>query len=264
MTTSEELYQKGVEITKRFRGGDASKVPPGSPSYDVIPGLRQLVTEWVFGSSWSRPVLDIKHRSMATISALTVLGREPQLKNHIRNALNLGLSKEQVSEVILHVMFTGGVPASLNALQIARQVFDERPDVPYNPDPIVPAATAEERLQQAVNIRRKIYGEGGPKPVIRHGEVADMEYARLNIGYFFGTIWSRPALDLKSRVICTLSAQTVLRLEHQIPNHVKAALNVGLTKEQIMEVFNHLMFYGGWDASINAMALANDVFYGRV
>ncbi len=262
MATSEELYQRGVEIVGRFRGGPAGATP-GSSSYDMIPGLRRLVTEWAFGGTWSRPALDIKHRSMATISALTVLGREPQLRNHIRNALNLGVTKEQVAEVILHVGFHGGVPASLNALRVAGEAFEERPDLPYNPEPIVPASSAEERYEQAKKIRLQVYGEGGPRPVLRHDEIYDLELSRLNIGYFFGTLWSRPALDLKSRIICTLSVLVVLARGPQIANHVRAALNLGLTKEQVMELFHHLMFYGGWEASLNAMARANDVIYGR-
>ena len=264
MATSEELYQKGMEVLNRFRSEGPPRATAGPTPYDMIPGLQRLVAEWVFGGTWSRPTLDIKYRSMATISALTVLGREPQLRNHVRNALSVGITKEQVAEVILHMMTHGGVPSTLNALRIAGEVFDERPDLPYNPEPIAPASTAEERFKQAATVRRQVYGEGGPRPVLRREEVYDRENSIQNIGYIFGTLWGRSTLDLKSRIICTLSALMVLGREPQIPNHVKAALNLGLTKEQIMEVLLHLMFYGGWDASLNAMAQANDVFYGRV
>ncbi len=264
MVSSDELYEKGSEVLNRFRSGSPVNPSQGPTSYDMVPGLRRLVAEWAFGGTWARPALDIKHRSMATVAALTVLGREPQLRNHIRNALSIGVTKEQVAEVILHVMIHGGAPATLNALRVAGEAFKERPDLPYDPEPISPPNSAEERYQKATDIRKQVYGEGGTKPVISQDEVYDMEYARQTIGYIFGVMWSREALDLKSRIICTLSALTVLGREAQIPRHVRAALNLGLTKKQIMEVLSHLMFYGGWDASINAMTKANDVLYGRV
>ncbi len=263
MATSDELYQKGTEVLGRFRSGGGTGGIKGSPSYDAMPGLQRLVTEWAFGGTWSRPVLDIKYRCMATISALTVLGREQQLKNHVRNALGAGLTKEQIAEVMLHVMPHGGAPATLNGLRIAMEVFQERPDLPYNPEPIVPAQTEKERYDKAAEVRQKVYGKDGIRPVIRHGEVYDMDFAKQTIGYIFGVIWSRKTLDLQSRIVCTLSALTAMRLEPQIPNHVRAALNLGLTQDQIMELFSHLMLYGGWDASINAMARANDAFHGR-
>ena len=263
MSTSDELYERGRQLLARFRNGSQGGEPKGSPSYDVMPGLRRLIDEWAFGGTWARPVLALRHRSMITVAALTVLGREPQLRNHVRNALGAGVTKEEVAEVILHVMPHGGAPATLNALRVAGEIFQERPDLPYDPEPIAPAQSQEERYQRASEVRREVYGEDGIRPVVRHGEVYDMDHALQTIGYIFGVIWSRPALDLQSRIMCTLSALTVLGREAQIPNHVRAALNLGLSREQIMEVLSHLIFYGGWDASVNAMARANDAFYGR-
>ena len=128
MATSNELYEKGIAILNHFRGSNRDAPIQAPSSYDVMPGLHRLVAEWAFGGTWDRPGLEIKYRSIATISALTVLGREPQLKNHIRNGLAAGVSKEQIAEVILHVMPHGGAPTTLNALNIANEVFKDTPD----------------------------------------------------------------------------------------------------------------------------------------
>lgn len=88
--------------------------------------MGEWVTASLFGDVWGRPELDKKIRSIATMSALTVLGREPQLKGHINYALNLGWTKEEISELFFHLVFYGGLPASLNALGVAREVFKER------------------------------------------------------------------------------------------------------------------------------------------
>ena len=263
MATSNELYEKGIAILNHFRGSSRDTPIEAPSSYAVIPGLHRLVAEWAFGGTWDRPGLEIKYRSIATISALTVLDRQPQLKNHIRNGLAVGVSKEEIAEVILHVMPHGGAPTTLNALNIANEVFKDTPDIPFDPEPIFISQTEDERQNKASEIRVKLYGVKGPRPLIRDSEIYDMDYAMQTIGYIFGVIWNRSTLDLQSRIICTISALVVLGREKQIPNNIKAAINLGLSKEQVMELLYHLMFYGGWDASITAMAIANDTFHER-
>ena len=124
MTTSEERVRRGEEVYLELTAG-ATKGPVG-PEYDLVPGMRDWVTASLFGDVWGRPALEKKIRSIATMSALTVLGREPQLRGHINNALNLGWTKEEISELFFHLAFYGGLPISLNALRVAREVFQER------------------------------------------------------------------------------------------------------------------------------------------
>ena len=125
MTTSEERYQKGLEVRRQLAGG--GEFQSSAPAaFEIAPGFERLVTECLFGEVWTRPGLDMKTRSIATMAALTALGREPQLRGHIGYALNLGHSKETIAELFVHLALYVGVPATLNALRIAKEVFDER------------------------------------------------------------------------------------------------------------------------------------------
>ena len=72
--------------------------------------------EALFGTIWQRPGLAIARREMITLSALTVLQRENQLTRHVANALNLGLTPQQVIEVMIHASWYGGVPTAFNAM----------------------------------------------------------------------------------------------------------------------------------------------------
>jgi len=74
---------------------------------------------------WSRPGLELPHRSMITIAALTALGREPELKSHIRGGLNLGLTREQIVEIIMQMAFYAGQPAAHAGFRAAKEVFDQ-------------------------------------------------------------------------------------------------------------------------------------------
>ena len=83
--------------------------------------------EFPFGDIYSRPGLDLRAREIATIAALTALGNaSPQLKVHIEAGLNVGLSREEITEVMMQMAVYAGFPAALNGLFAAKEIFDLR------------------------------------------------------------------------------------------------------------------------------------------
>jgi len=87
--------------------------------------LQELVTEYCWGAVWTREGLPRKSRSILTLGMLSALNRAPELKVHIRGALNNGLTREEIREVFLQVAIYCGVPASVEAFRCAREVFAE-------------------------------------------------------------------------------------------------------------------------------------------
>jgi 4-carboxymuconolactone decarboxylase len=82
------------------------------------------VIEFPFGDIYCRPGLDLRAREIATIAALTALGNaSPQLKVHIEAGLNVGLSREEITEVIMQMAVYAGFPAALNGLFAAKEIF---------------------------------------------------------------------------------------------------------------------------------------------
>lgn len=93
---------------------------------EISPKLADLSANVLFGDVWERPELSKRDRSMITVAVLTALYRTDQLRGHIRRALENGVTQEEISEIITHVAFYGGWPTAANAVQVAKQVFDER------------------------------------------------------------------------------------------------------------------------------------------
>jgi len=89
------------------------------------PPFQKLVTEWCWGEVWGRPGLDRKTRSIVNLAMLTALNRANELKLHVRGALNNGLSREEIQEVLLQTTIYCGVPAALEAFRSAVEVFKE-------------------------------------------------------------------------------------------------------------------------------------------
>jgi len=92
---------------------------------DIAPDLADWIVDFSYGDVLSRPGLDGRTRQLATIAALTSLGNaQPQLKVHVTGALKLGCRPQEIIEVILQMAVFAGFPAAINALAVAREVFD--------------------------------------------------------------------------------------------------------------------------------------------
>ncbi len=90
----------------------------------IAPDLGRYIVEFGFGDIYCRPGLTLREREIATIAALTALGTAaPQLKVHIEAGLNVGLTREEITETILQMVLYAGFPAALNGMFAAKEVF---------------------------------------------------------------------------------------------------------------------------------------------
>ncbi|WP_413728853.1 carboxymuconolactone decarboxylase family protein [Sodalis sp. RH19] len=92
---------------------------------DIAPDFARYLLEFPFGDIYSRPGLDLRAREIATIAALTAMGNcAPQLNVHIQAGLNVGLTREEITEIIMQMAIYAGFPAALNGLFVAKTVFN--------------------------------------------------------------------------------------------------------------------------------------------
>jgi 4-carboxymuconolactone decarboxylase len=94
---------------------------------DIAPDFANYIFEFPFGDIYCRPGLDLRSREIATIAALTAMGTAtPQLKVHIEAGLNVGLTREEITEIIMQMAVYAGFPAALNGLFAAKEIFAAR------------------------------------------------------------------------------------------------------------------------------------------
>lgn len=120
-----------------------------------------------------------------------------------------------------------------------------------------------ERYQRGWEKLREIDGEAGEKVVASLADIAP-DFARYLIEFPFGDIYSRPQLDLKSREIAVIAALTALgNAAPQLKVHIHGALNVGCTREEVIEVMMQMAVYAGFPAALNGLSAAKEVFAER-
>ena len=99
---------------------------PRTAMQEVAPKLAEIAADVLFGDIWERPGLSKSDRSMITVATLIALYRDGQIPGHINRALDNGVTKEEIGEIVTHVAFYAGVPTAANAARLIKEVYDKR------------------------------------------------------------------------------------------------------------------------------------------
>jgi 4-carboxymuconolactone decarboxylase len=121
---SDEQFERGLAMRKQVMGEDfVARAYAGVT--DFTAPLQQHITRNAWGETWQRPGLDLKTRSLVTVAMLTALGRQNELKGHVRGALNNGATVQEIQEVLLHATIYCGVPCAVEAFRSASEVVGD-------------------------------------------------------------------------------------------------------------------------------------------
>lgn len=125
------------------------------------------------------------------------------------------------------------------------------------------STNSSDRYQQGWQKLTEIHGQAGAQVMDSLKEIAP-DLARFIVEFPFGDIYSRPGLDLKSRQIATVAALTTLgNAQPQLKAHIHGALNVGCTREEVIEVILQMAVYAGFPAALNGIFVAKEAFAER-
>jgi len=122
--SEDALFDAGLAIRREVLGAD---YVDGSLARadDFMMAFQRITTEWCWGYAWGRPGLDRKTRSLLNLAMLTALNRGPEVKLHVRGAINNGVTVDEIKEVLLHATIYCGIPAGLDSFKAANDVLKE-------------------------------------------------------------------------------------------------------------------------------------------
>jgi 4-carboxymuconolactone decarboxylase len=121
---SNEKFERGLALRKQVLGAEYVEKSMASADSFSLP-MQELSTEYCWGHVWTRPGLALRDRSLINIAMISALNRPHELKLHVKAAVNNGLSRDEIREVILQVAVYCGVPAGIDSTRIAREAFAE-------------------------------------------------------------------------------------------------------------------------------------------
>lgn len=120
----DQQFKDGLRMRKQVMGEDFVEKAFANATDFTMP-LQEFVTRNAWGTVWCREGLDLKTRSLITISMLTALGRAQELKGHLRGALNNGATPEEIREVLIHAAVYCGAPLAVDAFRTAQEVIGD-------------------------------------------------------------------------------------------------------------------------------------------
>jgi 4-carboxymuconolactone decarboxylase len=122
--TMKDLYAQGLALRRQVLGSEYVDRSIASAN-EFMMAFQRITTEWCWGYAWGREGLDLKTRSMLNLAMLTALNRAPEIKLHVRGAVNNGVTADEIREVLLHATIYCGIPAGLDAFKAANEILVE-------------------------------------------------------------------------------------------------------------------------------------------
>ena len=124
----DDQFEQGLQMRQRVMG--EAFVDKAFANLDAFTEpLQEFVTRNAWGTTWCRDGLDLKTRSLLTLSMLTALGRATEIKGHVRGAVNNGATMKEIQEVLLHAAVYCGMPLAIDAFRSAHEVLKELGEV---------------------------------------------------------------------------------------------------------------------------------------
>jgi 4-carboxymuconolactone decarboxylase len=253
-----DRYARGLAALRRISGERGTEVIESLR--DIAPDLGRYIVEFAFGDVYSRPGLDAQERQLVTIGALAAQGdTKPQLKFHLDAALRVGVGPVEIMEALFQIVPFTGFPRALNAVTVAREVFAER-GVTFEP----PVRTDQrDRYERGEEKLVEIDGQHGLDVIESLRDIAP-DLGRYIVEFTFGDIYNRPWLSPPRRQLVTVGALTAFGdTAGPLRVHLGAALNVGLSRAQVVEALIHVVSYAGFPRVLNAITVARAVFEER-
>ena len=215
------------------------------------PEMMDILQKFIFGEVFQTGDLTLRQREMITCITLATMQTLPQLKAHAGAALNVGVTPEELREVMYLTAPFIGFPRMLNAVATVNEVFAERGIAL----PLAPQATVDEatRHERGAAIQDKLY-PGGIASVmdgVPGGMGSDVE--QFLTDYFFGEIYSRGALDLPTRELLGYCVLATIEADSQLQSHYHGNINVGNSPETLTAAIIQCLPYIGFPAAIKAL-----------
>lgn len=222
------------------------------------PEMMDILQKFIFGEVFQVGDLTLKQREMITCITLATMQTLPQLEAHAAAALNVGVTPVELREVIYLTAPFIGFPKMLNALATVNEVFVEHGiALPLESQGTV---TESNRHERGKAIQDRQY-PGGVSAVMS-GMPGDMgrDVERFLTDYFLGEIYSRGALDLKTRELLGYCVLTTLEAESQLHSHYHGNINAGNSPETLAAAVVQCLPYIGFPAAIKALRIIKEEY----
>ena len=250
MRTVVDIIRKSIQLRKFFD----QYLPYPRPT-PILADFVKVQHELMWGGIWLMEGLDLRLRCVATITAQCINGYDFGVEHQVRTGLTVGLTAKEIKGIFIQLLFLVGKPTALFGLRIAQDVINEREE--WSQTDVVLDTDRSDPINEKAgrDIEDQSYN------IVTHKLMPDI--ALLVDSYYFGEVWARDELKTKERMVCSLAALMCRGHLNQLKKQVGLALDMGMNKREICEVFSQAGWYRGWPYVEDALTQAQELFQQR-
>lgn len=264
MATQATRRAQGIDLLRTLGGGRYDPARAAATMVREHGPLGSFAVDHVLGNLWSRPQLSRRDRSLIVVAFLAAQGAVDELQSHVRGALNHGVTRAEVLEVVLQVAGYAGFPMAMQASRVVAQAFNAVDKVERQPDRGEALAKDDPaRWSDAVDVLGTLFaGRLSSDPETARASLIKSlgGVGELVFDFAFGELWSRNELSRRDRSLVTVAILGILACPEELAVHVPAALNHGVTRVEVEEVMVQLTVYGGFPRAVEGMRAARAAF----
>jgi 4-carboxymuconolactone decarboxylase len=264
MSTQSERRANGIDLLRTLGGGSYDPARAATAMVRRHGALGTFAVDHVLGNLWSRPQLSRRDRSLIVVTFLTTIGSEEELRGHVRGALNHGLTRSEIEEVVLQVAGYAGFPMAMQASRIVDEVFCEIDGIERQPERHEAKAKDDPaRWADAAEVLTTLFaGRTAADPAVARANIVESlgGVGELAFDWGFGELWARTVLSRRDRSMVTVAILAILARAEELAIHVPGALNHGVTREEVEEIMVQLTVYGGFPRAVEGIRAARAAF----
>ena len=254
--THGERREAGKDVLSSLRGGGIDAERAAAETEERLGPLGSFVVDFALGDVWTRPGLSRRDRSLIVVSILSTLNQLNQLRAHVQGAINHGLTRTEVEEVMVQLGGYAGFPRAIDAMTTARAAIAELEGV----DELEPSPPAEPKDdEQRSDDAREVLGRlsiGQPPG----GAGVDMGSFTGTAGRFaFGELWSREQLSRRDRSLVVCATLVTQDKPAELRFHLQGALNHGATLEELEELMITVIVYVGFPTAVEGFRALREI-----
>lgn len=225
---------------------------------EPVPGFDDFMAEAAYGGIWDRPHLTHQDRMLCTLGVLAFLPQPRALEQMVGAALDIELEPRTILECFIQSGLYAGYVTTETAAGIAHGVFAERgvacPDEPSRD------ASNDVLDERGTKLMHQLHGDRATKGYgASDNEITAKLYTNA-IRYGYGELWFRPGLDHRQRMLVAIASFAGIPLESQLRKFSQSALNIGLSKDEVVEAVIQTAPYTGFPRALNGLAIVGEVF----
>ena len=243
-------WQKGLDLAVKLGGEEFHETVKFLKEIDE--GVAEVLVEQVFGENLAAELLPLEDQELCTIASLVVQDHQQQLMWHLKGSHRVGISPDTLLGVIVHCIPFSGMPKGIRALRTFHTWVTES-EIDFTPKTSEQVYGSSEPDLTALGkeMGGKIYAdyEGLENAVSSIDPILKDKVTRGIFGRFYG----RNDLNMRQRQLTAVTILTSLQRLPQLESHIKGALMVGCTADEIRAAIIIMHIYAGWPATLNAL-----------